>query len=132
MENPPRFDRELIVPIVLGFFSVFGICLVLLLGRLSASRGETPPEDTATPFQYVFLGTEPGISTTTPSSETPEEESDDETPERTPTALQLSTNDGTHLATTESASTETSATPSTSTPTSASAAPLNPGIYDQA
>ena len=69
MDNKPSFDVGVIVPIVIGFFSVFGICLVFLIGRLTASRANVPASDTATPFQFIFLGTEPGISTSVPDDE---------------------------------------------------------------
>ncbi|HXF84671.1 MAG TPA: hypothetical protein VNK49_04715 [Anaerolineales bacterium] len=72
MENRQTFDRSLLVPIFLGGFSLFGIALVLLLGRLNAARIPAPVSDTPTPFTYLFLGTEPGIFTPSPEvTETP-------------------------------------------------------------
>src|SRR5512143_3615671 len=63
MDNQPPLNRELIFPILLGGFSIIGIVAVLLLGRsLSASR-EAPMTPSATPFRYLFLGTEPAITT---------------------------------------------------------------------
>ena len=129
MDNKPSFDRSFIIPIIHGIFSVFGICLVLLLGRLSASRGITVEEDTATPFKFVFLGTEPGISSITPEEET--------TAEAPPTSfivdLESPTPSFEDLVTTE-ATTQTpidSLDSLTATPDTSSTAPLNPGTYDQ-
>ncbi len=127
MENKPTFDRGLILPILLGAFSLFGICLVLLLVRLSTFRAVTEVEETSTPFQYLFLGTEPGISTTTPE--------EDEGPPATeaPITFASSTPEPDEDIASLASPTRTR-TPSgsrTSTPTSASNAPLNPGTYDE-
>lgn len=131
MDNQPSFDRGFIPPIAIGIFSLFGICLVLLLGRLSAARGGAPIEETSTPFQYIFLGTEPGISTTTTPASTAEEESNGEGFD-TPTAVVLfSPAPDIDETATGTALTESPATPPTFTPTSASTPPLNPGIYDE-
>ena len=130
MDNKPSLDRGFIIPIILGVFSVFGICLVLLLGRLNASRTVTVLEATATPFKYLFLGTEPGISTTTPE--------DESTAEATATAFEFDfaspTTSFEDFATTETATQTPSISSGTSasTPTTSSSnAPLNPGTYDQ-
>ena len=125
MDNPSRFDRGLLVPISLGIFSVFGICLVLILGRLYAARPSKTVEDTATPFQYIFLGTEPAIV-----SLTPDEEGDGEatnTPRARPTVTELSFSDSTTLEATVTESSLVVLVPST---TGSSTAPLNPGTYD--
>ena len=124
MEQPTRFDRGLLVPILLGVFSLFGICLVLVLGRLGVARARVTESDTATPFQYIFLGTEPAIV-----SETPGEEGDGtSTVTPRPTATELSFAD---LNTPEPTQTQSSLvvlfTPTTA---SSSSAPLNPGTYD--
>src|SRR5574341_939250 len=66
MDNRPPIDRDLLLPILVGGFSVFGIIIILLVGRLNASRGTIPAEQTETPFKYVFLGTEPGLDTASP------------------------------------------------------------------
>ena len=63
MENKPPFDRITLPPILIGVLSVFGIILVLLIGQFNANRPAVPAEDTATPFKYQLIGTEPGIST---------------------------------------------------------------------
>ncbi|HET9588977.1 MAG TPA: hypothetical protein VFO91_09340 [Anaerolineales bacterium] len=59
MDDQPRIDRTIILPILLGIFSIFGILIIFLVGRLSAARASIPEEPTATPFKYIFLGTEP-------------------------------------------------------------------------
>jgi hypothetical protein len=61
MDNKPVFDRTLFIPIIIGVCSVLGICLVLLVGRLNAARGEVQNEATQTPIRYQYLGTEPAI-----------------------------------------------------------------------
>src|SRR5262245_36808250 len=63
MDNPPPFDRSLIPPALVGIFSVLGICLVWMIYRYNASRASPPTPPTETPFKYVYLGTEPAIST---------------------------------------------------------------------
>jgi len=68
MDKKPLFDRELIWPILFGGLSVIGIGVVFLLGRLSDARDALPPADTATPFRFAYLGTEPGLSTLTPEN----------------------------------------------------------------
>ena len=66
MDSKPSFDRELILPILLGGLSVIGIGVVFMWGRLSNTRQATPAADTKTPMRFVYLGTEPGLSTLTP------------------------------------------------------------------
>jgi len=61
MDNKSSFDRSLLIPIVIGVFSLCGICLVLLAGRLSAARGGVQGGVTATPQKYQYLGTEPAV-----------------------------------------------------------------------
>ena len=133
----------MIIPILLGFFSVGGLCIVLLFGRLNNSRISVQTNDTSTPFEYVYLGTEPGIfeptleETEPPAvTETPLE---DDAP-RPPLSTQVVV---TSLSTNTPASFFPTNTPlrtftpttfvvntATRTPTSASTAPLNPGTYD--
>lgn len=57
----PSVDRGIIIPVLFGVFSVAGLCVVLLFGRLNNSRVAVQSNDTETPFDYVYLGTEPGI-----------------------------------------------------------------------
>lgn len=147
MDNKPPFDRSLIPPLVFGAFSIFGICLVLVLARLSAFRGATPVEATNTPFQFVLLGTEPGFTTLTPEdTPTPETEtagegeSAEETatkkttpterPGRPPTRTASSTAEDDIISIASPTRTRTPPSLSTLTPTTASNAPLNPGTYD--
>ena len=61
MDTKPPFDRSIFIPIFIGFFSVFGICLLLLANRLGASRGTVQETETETPKKFQYLGTEPGI-----------------------------------------------------------------------
>ena len=68
MDNKPAFNRELILPILLGVLSVVGIGLVFVFGRLSDERLAIPAPDTETPFRFAYLGTEPGLSTLTPEA----------------------------------------------------------------
>lgn len=143
MENKPAFDRGLIPPIVFGAFSLFGICLVLLVIRLSSFRAPPAVEKTNTPFQYLLIGTEPGFTTLTPEDEpTVEEEPTVEneptakatpTPRRTasPTKRVTTTNSGDDIISLASPTrTRPPINTSASTPTTASTAPLNPGVYD--
>ena len=68
MDNKPSFDRELILPILLGGLSVIGIGIVFMWGRLSNARQAIQAPDTETPMRFVYLGTEPGLSTLTPEA----------------------------------------------------------------
>jgi hypothetical protein len=61
MDNKISFDRSLFIPIFIGFFSVLGICLVMIASRLQVTRGQGLTTDTATPLKYQYLATEPGI-----------------------------------------------------------------------
>src|SRR5687768_7176410 len=63
MENQPAFDRSILIPIFLSGFSVIGIVLVLLIGRSLNAPAEVPTTPSATRFAYVYLGTEPAITT---------------------------------------------------------------------
>lgn len=65
-ENSPRFDISTILPVGVGMISLFGICLLLMANRLAAPRAIVEVPNTATPFRYLFLGTEPGIASTVP------------------------------------------------------------------
>lgn len=124
MTDRPPFDRSLLIPIVFGVFSIFGICLVLIMGRIASARAPVEVENTATPFQYIFLGTEPAIVSATPDEEAEEEGGELATP--TVTAFSFSVPD-----TPETTATESSLVVlATSTATSGSNAPLNPGTYD--
>lgn len=63
MDNRPPLDRELLVPIFIGGFSLIGIIVALMIGRSMNAPAEVAMTPSATPFQYVYLGTEPAIST---------------------------------------------------------------------
>ncbi|MBV6402978.1 MAG: hypothetical protein CNIPEHKO_03300 [Anaerolineales bacterium] len=151
MDNKPTFDRAFVIPLALGVFALFGICLVLLLGQLSSFRSVSVVSETSTPFKYLLLGTEPGFTTLTPDDSAAEEGATSE-PTTTPFDLDVlrptSTEeteeiDATKAPTkpssvltqpasskpTKPASAPTSTAPSKPT-TSPSNAPLNPGTYD--
>jgi hypothetical protein len=68
-ENSPRFDLTTYLPIGVGIISLFGICLLLIASRLAAPRAIVEVPDTATPFSYLLIGTEPGIATIVPTVE---------------------------------------------------------------
>jgi hypothetical protein len=63
MDNQPAVDRSLLIPILLSGFSVIGIIVVLLIGRTLSAPPEVPMTPSATRFSYVYLGTEPAVST---------------------------------------------------------------------
>ena len=63
MDNPPTFDRSLLLPILLSGFSIVGIIVVLLIGRSLNSPPPVSASPSATAFQYIYLGTEPAITT---------------------------------------------------------------------
>jgi hypothetical protein len=129
LDKKPSFDLSFVIPIVFGLFSLFGICLVILLSGITASRTAENALDTATPYRFLFLGTEPGFSTSEPDS--------DEAVTKTKTPIEFSSpivpidRVRTKPAVTPSPAAQITRTPSTSTPTSASASPLNPGTYDE-
>ena len=82
MNNQPGFDRELLIPIVVGGLSVVGIIVILLVGRSLNAPAEVPATPSSTPFQYVYLGTEPAITTlVVDGSELPTEEPVEEEPD---------------------------------------------------
>jgi hypothetical protein len=118
-------------PLFIGGFSLIGIVVVLLIGRSLNSPAEVPMTPSATRFQYVFLGTEPAITTPIiedtelPITDAPPEEpvptSAPATGTPPPTPVILAT------ATTGIQQTNTAPPP---TSTSQSAPPLNPGTYD--
>ncbi len=130
MDNQPSFDRSLLIPVGVGVFSLLGLCILLITGRLNTTRAVVEELPTATAFQYTFIGTEPAVLTVTPMDQ--EDEPPTAAPE-IPTAAPLQP--------TLPCETNTSApiitlpplvdtlTPSR-TPTSASTAPFGPGTYD--
>jgi hypothetical protein len=68
MENKPTLDLSIIAPLLLGAFSLCGIAAVFVFGRVQAARSLAAITPTDTPFKYVYLGTEPSLSTLTPES----------------------------------------------------------------
>jgi hypothetical protein len=132
MDNKSAFDRAWIPPILVGAFSMFGICLVLLLARLSTFRPVQTVETTGTPYQFLFLGTEPGIALVTEEVAPTAVEIFEET--ATPLTFESPTSEASTeddiLSLGSPTRTRTPATPPTITPTTASTAPLNPGTYD--
>jgi hypothetical protein len=137
MDNQPSFDRELILPILVGGFSIFGIIIILLVGRLNATRASVIVVETETPFKYIFLGTEPVLSPESPEASGTELLTDTSIDSPTP---DLSGTLGTSTLRTpgqvtpnNSAASITATLPgniSLPTSTSASGPPLNPGTYD--
>jgi hypothetical protein len=90
MSNRRPVNLELLIPILIGGFSLVGIVAVLLIGRALNSPAEIPATPSSTPFQYVFLGTEPAITTlVVDGSELPPTEAPTELP--APTAFILPT-----------------------------------------
>ena len=70
MENKPSFDRDLIWPILLGGLSLIGIGAVFVFGRMANARQPASAVPTETPFRFIYLGTEPSLSTLTPETTT--------------------------------------------------------------
>jgi hypothetical protein len=70
-QGRPSLDPSLLLPILLGGFSLLGILLVLFLGRFGAGQSAAPEADTATPFKYLLIGTEPGIASPETETSTP-------------------------------------------------------------
>lgn len=66
MENKPSVDPGILASAALGLLSIMGIALIFFLGRENASRPAGEMTATETPFRYLYLGTEPGLSTLTP------------------------------------------------------------------
>lgn len=63
MNDQPSFDRGLLIPIGVAIFSLLGICVLLVGGRITARRGSVEEIPTATAFQYALIGTEPVLVT---------------------------------------------------------------------
>lgn len=63
MDNRPTIDRGILLPIFFGGFSIIGIIVVLLIGRSLNSPPPVSASPSATQFQYIYLGTEPAITT---------------------------------------------------------------------
>ena len=140
MDNQPAVDRSLLIPILLSGFSVIGILVVLLIGRSLSAPPEVPMTPSATRFSYVYLGTEPAVST--PLIEDTESVITDEPifeeptePQGTPPppVFQTPTRPGPLTPIVLPSATgnlQRTNTPAPPTATSASGPPLNPGTYD--
>jgi hypothetical protein len=63
MDNKPIIDRGIVIPILISGFSMVGIVIVLMLGRSLNSPAAVAASPSATPFEYIYLGTEPAIAT---------------------------------------------------------------------
>ena len=63
MDTRPPLDRELILPILIGGLSIVGIVVVLLIGRSLNAPAQVATTPSDTPFQYIYLGTEPAVGT---------------------------------------------------------------------
>src|SRR5215208_1404121 len=133
MDQKPILDRGILIPIIVGVFSLCGICAVLGMMRLN-SKPAVVVDQTSTPFQYLFIGTEPILSTGT-AEEFNGEESTTNTPDisvpTSPSTLAIppsKTVSPNSPLLTLPAVTNTRAP--TGTPTSASTAPLGAGTYD--
>jgi len=133
MDKQPAFDRSIWIPIFISGFSVIGIVVALMIGRSLNAPAEVAVTPSATRFQYVYLGTEPVITTplieeteigpTEPPGEGPTEAS----PVIPTTPPTLSTLIILGSPTNNPQGTNTPAPP---TSTSVSAAPLTRGTYD--
>ena len=140
MDNQTTVDRSILIPIGVGAISIIGIIVVLLVGRWFNSPAQVAVTESATPFQFVFLGTEPAIVTplfegsVIPGVEEPIAEEPIEPPPVLVTPTRRATSAPILLTLPGTVSTPTGGGLQTSTPppttTSASAAPLNPGTYD--
>ena len=135
MDNQPSFDRELLLPILLGGFSILGIIIILLMGRLSAARASVVVNETETPFKYIYLGTEPVLSPESPEASETELLTDSPFDGSTPPAPGTASALGTPTLVTQDTTSQpingTSPVNTTfPTSTSASGAPLGSGTYD--
>lgn len=65
-ENKRSLDPGILVPAALAALSILGIAVIFFVTRADSMRPAVEPADTATPFRFVYLGTEPGLSTLTP------------------------------------------------------------------
>jgi hypothetical protein len=130
MNNQP-FDRTLLIPIGVGVFSVIGMCVILVAGRVTALRGSVQENPTATPFKYAMIGTEPILVTATndgleePPTVTFAADFPTFAPPETPIVLATNT-----LASIVTLPTLASTNTPTRTPASGSTPPLGAGTFD--
>ncbi|HEX5943265.1 MAG TPA: hypothetical protein VFY66_13370 [Anaerolineales bacterium] len=139
MDDQPAFDRSILIPIFLSGFSVIGIVVVLLIGRSLSAPPEVPMTPSATRFAYVYLGTEPAI--TTPLIDETEIVITDEPIFEEPTEEQITAPPVLATLTRPGPSTpiilpsatgnlQRTNTPAAPTASSVSSAPLTPATYD--
>ncbi len=135
MDNQPAFDRSLLIPIFISGCSVIGILLVLLIGRSLNSPAEVAVTPSATRFPYVYLGTEPAITTPLVEEteieepiEAPTEDPIFEEPTDRPPVVTTPTRPGAGTPIVLTLPNATNTSPATLT--SASVSPLIEGIYD--
>lgn len=133
MDNKPSIDRELLFPILIGGFSIVGIVVVLVIGRAMNSPAAVAATPSATPFQYVYLGTEPAISTPLfEGSEIapPFEVTSDDAPSIDETPILATSTNSASVSTPLVLPTLNATNTAPPSATSASGPPLNPGTYD--
>jgi hypothetical protein len=58
MDSQPIRNHPFIPPLLIGLFSLFGLCTILALAFLPEQNAEIVPTRTFTPFKYQFLATE--------------------------------------------------------------------------
>jgi hypothetical protein len=63
MDNQPTLDRGILIPILISAFSIIGMISVLIIGRSLNSPATVAVSPSATPFEFIYLGTEPAITT---------------------------------------------------------------------
>jgi hypothetical protein len=89
MDNQPTLDRGILIPILISAFSIIGIIVVLIIGRSLNSPAVVAVSPSATPFEYLYLGTEPAITTPLTAESAialPTDEPTDDTPISVPTS----------------------------------------------
>jgi hypothetical protein len=72
MDTRPIRYHPLIPPLLIGIFSVLGLCTILALAFRPAQTAAFVPTRTSTAFKYQFLATETQVPVLTPASETAE------------------------------------------------------------
>lgn len=66
-EKKPSLDPGILVPGALGILSILGIAIIFFVTRAESQRPAGEPVNTSTPFRFIYLGTEPSLSTLTPA-----------------------------------------------------------------
>ncbi len=64
MENRTSTVRGLLPPILIGFISIAGICLISLILYFNKPSSDTQQDPTVTPFKFLLLATETEIAAT--------------------------------------------------------------------